>query len=253
MYRRDWILPRVPARLDPTAADRNVKSIFLNGTRLTPILPAEKDWLNGTIKKEYSSIELDRYHFELLQSDKKDEIVTGVLSVVFWGFSSGADGKFREDRALARANQLLEGHKKSNTPMSPSEIAQHVLQSRKLLTEENIGEALLTMMKIPFLGMSFASKVLMFMAPERVCVYDKIIADRLKKDISVDRSLVTNPAGKSRLIDKASAYRAWCQYCLKKSIELNKIGSEWSDWDGQKHSWRSVDIERAIFAMTIKS
>jgi hypothetical protein len=79
--------------------------------------------------------------------------------------------------------------------MSPSEIAQHVLQSRKLLTEENIGEALLTMMKIPFLGMSFASKVLMFMAPERVCVYDKIIADRLKKDISVDRSLVTNPAG----------------------------------------------------------
>ena len=82
----------VPARLirtsDHVAADLSWKSM-----KLIMYVPKAWDAMHIQIPSQYSSCELDNFHGELLQSEKDEDLVQGLLSVVFWGFSSGVDGR----------------------------------------------------------------------------------------------------------------------------------------------------------------
>jgi len=241
----------VPARLirasDHVAADLSWKSIKL-------IMDVPKGWdaTHLQTRLQYSSCKLDNFHGKLLQSENDDDLVQGLLSVVFWGFSSGADGRLNVRRALSRARAIVFGRK--NAPPQPeNEIIAHIRRSRELLHASRIAEALLEAEQIKYLQMSFASKLLTFMSPKSAAVYDAIISSRLETEPDPElRSLFVStriPTSKAAKLSQATIYAAWCEWCAKMATDLNAKGVNWLDWNGAAKSWRAVDVERAFFAL----
>jgi hypothetical protein len=129
----------VPARLiraSAAAADLRWKSLNL-------IVDIPKNWDAGhnEIRSQYSSWSLDEFHRALLQSDNEEDLFHALLSVVFWGFASGSNGRLNAPRALSRAKASLIGRKNS-APQAANEIISHLRRSRELLTTSRIAEAL---------------------------------------------------------------------------------------------------------------
>jgi hypothetical protein len=241
----------VPARLiragDYVAADLTWKSL-----KLIMNVPAGWDVEHQQTRSQYSSYELDEFHRSLLQSENEEDLIHGLLSVVFWGFSSGVDGRLNTPRALSRARAIVFGRKNA-PPQSAGEIIVHIKHSRELLNASKIAEALLEAEQIKYLQMSFASKLIAFMNPNATAVYDAVISLRLEKETDPElRTLFVStnmPTSKSAKISQANAYAAWCRWCAKKAGDLNARGAKWRDWNGTANSWRAVDIERAFFAL----
>jgi hypothetical protein len=133
------------------------------------------------------------------------------------------------------------------------EIVDHLRRCRELLKASQIDEALLEGMRIKYLKMSFASKLLTFMEPRIAAVYDEVISLRLEKQSNPElRSLyvsTTIQTSKNRQVSQAKAYEGWCRWCASKADTLNTLGVNWVDWDATEHSWRAVDIERAFFSL----
>jgi hypothetical protein len=240
----------VPARLiraSAAAADLRWKSLNL-------IVDIPKNWDAGhnEIRSQYSSWSLDEFHRALLQSDNEEDLFHALLSVVFWGFASGSNGRLNAPRALSRAKAILIGRKNS-APQAANEIISHLRRSRELLTTSRIAEALLEAERIKYLQMAFASKLLTFMEPQIAAVYDEVISLRLEKQTDPElRSLFVTtkiPASKDAKLSQAKTYADWCGWCLKTASNLNAKGVTWVDWNATDHSWRAVDVERAFFAL----
>lgn len=200
----------------------------------------------------YSSSSLDDFHCSLLHSESDEELFHGLLSTIFWGFASGADGRIRTGRALERCRWILEGRLNS-APQNADEVLSHLRNSRELLRAGRISEALLESAKIKFLGMSFASKVLAFMSPQTLAVYDDVISKRLEQQedpelrrLYVSTKIATSNTSKTK---QARIYEKWCRWCLEKATALNASGESWRDWDSKEKAWRAIDVERAFFAL----
>jgi hypothetical protein len=89
--------------------------------------------LDDTGRARYSSFDLDEFHRLLLNSDNEEELMHGLLSVVFWGFASGSSGQITKERALFRSRALVYG--RSNAKPQPSEpIISHLIKSRGFLS-----------------------------------------------------------------------------------------------------------------------
>jgi hypothetical protein len=74
----------VPARLvRPVDAGSNA-ALAWKSLRLVTDVPS--NWRNADDTAKYSSFELDEFHRKLLNSDKDEDLMHGLLSVVFWGF-----------------------------------------------------------------------------------------------------------------------------------------------------------------------
>ena len=189
---------------------------------------SRNDWINPDIRRQFSSIELDGCHKELLSSDRPNDRLHGLLSVVFWGYASGSDGIIRPSRALGKARIIIDGHRRSR-PQDQDEIQLHLIKTLELVKGEDFHGALLSAMKIKFLGMSFSSKIIAFMAPEKAVVYDSVIASILKEYNSV---LHVDPSENGNRHTQAKIYADWCDDCRKKSEELNQKKIQWTDWDG---------------------
>jgi len=99
-----YVQARLIRASDHVAADLSWKSIKL-------IMDVPKGWdaTHLQTRLQYSSCKLDNFHGKLLQSENDDDLVQGLLSVVFWGFSSGADGRLNVRRALSRARAIVFG------------------------------------------------------------------------------------------------------------------------------------------------
>lgn len=123
----------VPARLiragDYVAPDLTWKSL-----KLIMDVPTGWDVEHQKTRSQYSSFELDEFHRGLLQSENEEDLIHGLLSVVFWGFSSGVDGRLNTPRALSRAKAIVFGRKNA-PPQSESEIIVHIKRSRELLLD----------------------------------------------------------------------------------------------------------------------
>jgi hypothetical protein len=76
--------------------------------------------------------------------DSTATILHGVLSLLFWGFVSGAKGGVAPKFALARAERVAHGTAKET-------IVAHLRQGRQLLKETRIADAMLEIEKIKFL------------------------------------------------------------------------------------------------------
>lgn len=173
----------------------------------------------------------------------------------FWGYASGTDGRVHAMFALAKSRAILRG--KKNVPMQrPERIIEHLRKVRDLLETSRIVDALQEALKIQFLGMSFASKVLTFMNPNIAGVYDAVISKILKVHSSDDlrRLYVSTQYTNSQKGRKhqATIYEKWCQWCSKEAETLNANAMKWTDWSGIEYNWRAVDVERAFFALADK-
>jgi hypothetical protein len=108
-------------------------------------------------------------------------------------------------------------------------------------------------MSIDYIGMSFASKVLMFADPKKAVVYDRVVYEKLKKVSSCHpefKDKVVNPLGPFTKA-KGEAYLAWCTYCQDKADSLNGRGSQWTDTRETRRAWRAVDVERTFFVKSL--
>jgi hypothetical protein len=126
----------VPARLIRAPDDREPD---LNWKSLKLIMDIPKGWDSGDreIRSRYSSIELDDFHCSLLQSESEYNLIHGLLSVVFWGFASGTDGRIRSNRALSRAKAIVFGRKNA-PPQDATDVIAHLKSSRQLLNASRI-------------------------------------------------------------------------------------------------------------------
>jgi hypothetical protein len=151
----------IPARLVPVSDDGAAK---LTWKSLKLGIEVPHDWATGLpkIRQKCSSLKLDMFHHGLLNSDRDDDLLHGLLSVAFWGFASGTDGRVHSMFALAKSRAILYG-KKNVPPQKAEQIIEHIRKSRELLETSRIADALQEAQRIRFLGMSFASKVLTFM------------------------------------------------------------------------------------------
>ena len=163
----------IPARL--IRAPNNCE-VHLNWKSLKLIMDVPKAWDTGQqVRSRYSSWELDEFHHGLLQSEDETDLLHGLLSVVFWGFASGADGRLHLPRALSRAEVIVSGRNNALRQADTAIIA-HLKRSRKSLNGSRIAEALLEAEQIKFVKMSFASKLLTSMQPNMAAVYDSVVS-----------------------------------------------------------------------------
>jgi hypothetical protein len=226
----------------------------LKAAGLTLDVDLPRGWPGMTAKErgEYSSIKLDRFHEELLNSSTDSALVHGLLSVRFWGFVSGTDGGLREALAMRRTRWVVEG-KAKGLPQPVAEIVSHLRTARSCLADDRPAQALVAVLNIKHFGMSFASKVVAFMNPRVAAVYDQVISERLR--LAQDRALsdvyvsVKPAASKREQTRQAEKYEQWCRFCARKAKELVQDGYIWEDWNGDRHCWRAIDVERAYFAL----
>lgn len=196
-----------------------------------------------------SSVELDHYHQNLLMSEKDADLIVGFLSVIFWGYVSGSDGVVRTARALGKVRSFRDG-RANQTPTSKNELLQILKKSRELVAQKDYGKALYQLMSIKYLGMSFASKVVMFMSPNETAIYDSVIAERLSKHESLSYLYIkTLGATDKEKINQCNTYEKWCEFCSQTAEILNTHQAHWTDWDNQPKLFRAVDVERSFFAL----
>jgi hypothetical protein len=241
----------IPARL-VQSSDAGADALAWQSLRLVMEVPA--NWRNAddAARARYSSFDLDEFHRALLNSGNDEESMHGLLSVVFWGFASGTEGRITAERALARCSAIISGRENAK-PQASEEVISHLATTHDLLNKNRISDALQEGMKIKFLGMSFASKVIAFMNPSIAAVYDDVISSRLQNStepILQDMYVSTKLAHSHKArMEQGSKYEKWCEWCSAKAGALNHQHILWTDWNGVKRPWRAVDVERAFFAL----
>jgi hypothetical protein len=238
----------VPARLVRTNALE--PSLTWDDLRLTLDLPDEARWQEKAVGSGYRSLELDQFHCGLLHGTAEDRL-HGLASVVFWGYASGTDGKFRVPRALNRVQWLIRGNKRF-APQLKTEILEYLDKGLQCAAVGDLSGALSSLMNIKFLGMSFASKVVAFANPDQAVVYDRKIEEILRNDQNETLRQIAVDVRRSDISYRpvqCSSYALWCAFCSRVAQELEETGHHWQDWDRKSiTSWRAVDVERAYFA-----
>jgi len=227
--------------------------------RLVPDCPAQRQWNDSNFRVRCSSVALDDFHEGLLNGAVESDLLHGLASSVFWGFASGSDGIIRVERALGKARCLAVGRggpvsSRRIGPQRAKETISLISQARDLLAQGDMGAALACAMNIQFLGMSFASKLLMFMRPSAAVVFDSVIARSLEHAPSNSLRAIASEAKRYSQLSRGRAYSSWCEYCSETAFKMSRLGDdfEWTDWNGLRQVWRAVDIERAIFALAAK-
>jgi hypothetical protein len=231
-----------PGRLIRSQESGSIK--LTESLYVSALFPTKIQWQKQ--RSNFSSKELDQYHNSLLLSNNIEDVVLGVCSVQFWGYLSGKNGAMSEGRALARTHWFLNG-REGEQGNSATEIYNKVVSARKFIHLLKIKEALRELMSLRYLGMSFASKVLAFISPEKCAVYDSLIAELLKNSAApIHREMYIRP----HLPEAKSSeiYEKWCAYCSDLANYMNSHPLYyWTDWSGVNNPWRAVDIERSLF------
>lgn len=241
----------VPARLITSTSGAPLISL----TDRDLLMNVPDNWQHGgsDVRCKFSSIELDAFHTTLLNSPSAEDLMHGLVSVVFWGNASSAKGREQSRFAFERARRIPEG-KNKESPQDRLEIVNHLRRARALLGEKRISEALFEVMHIKHLRMSFGSKVLTFMNPTLAAVYDKRISEFLQRQTAEElrRMFIDTQAPPSNAMKRrqSEVYAQWCRWCATKADALNKTAIQWVDWNGSSHRWRAVDVERALFTLT---
>jgi hypothetical protein len=240
----------IPARL-VRVADGGTADITWQSLKLKRDVPTGWEEKCDQIKRQYSSVSLDEFHRKLLNDERDESLIHGLLSVVFWGFASGVNGRVNAERALAKSKAIVLGRKNA-AAQDIGEILEHLREVSKAVKTRRIYDALLATQRIKFLGMSFGSKVVAFMNPTIAGVYDAIISNKLKHHTdAILRSLhisTTSTHSEVKRLEQCGVYEKWCRWCSAEAEALNGAACKWTDWDGAEFEWRAVDVERAFFS-----
>jgi len=241
-----------PGCLKPTTRE-DVKVHTVGTLRLHVVSPTTHEWAQPDVRTRHSSIALDRFHTGLLMSDEAQDRQHGLLSCVTWGFISGTDLLIRPERAFGRAGSLLNGAGARKPPQDPGEVRALLDTARGAAGEGDLRTALLSCLRIKFIGPAFATKLVMKMRPDIAAVLDSVINNRLSGHPDCELAAIYGPMLNLNSATAREAfvsrYLAWCSWCVRQAQALNARKGTWPDWDGVEYAWRAVDVERAFFAM----
>lgn len=227
-------------------------SCELTSENLKPVVPNSPDCFS-------SSLSLDNYHNNLLISSEKESVNLGIVSVQYWG-RCFVKGRVNHSQALVRAKWLLDGNAKSNKNILNENIGFETVKKLIGLTKENrIGDAFWELKSVPHLGVSFGSKLLAFINPEKVGVYDSHIARYLVNNIEQIKLLCHEVRETDTILKSPQSFRVYdkhrfenyCNLLQLLAAKLNQMGIsyQWTDWDNTKNDWRAIDVERALFVL----
>lgn len=192
----------------------------------------------------HSTYDLDAYHNRLLTSSVSANRVLGIASVIYWGTYYNKQ-KPSHGIACHRVQRFHEGNNRSHKAVRSigiDTIANHVASAQELIENGKYGEALSEIMNIPWLSRAFGSKVLAFLNPKRVGVYDIHISRYVNKP-----ELEMKSTG-AMSVKAEQTFTRFCNYLIEQAEYLNASDTpKWSDWNKKQYKWRAVDVERAMF------
>lgn len=159
-----------------------------------------------------------------LVSGNNDHVKNGLSNVLYWGFAQVGyrDIRVNNFRTVVRVEQLHD--------------AATIFQQKK-----NINLIEIKNIKLPqFSGMSFISKIAMFLDPKKYVVLDqqilkmnKIISPTILKAITFSQKETQIRISKNNV----QVYSSWCQKCQE--ISESYLNG----------SYRAVDVERGFFTL----
>lgn len=180
----------------------------------------------------HSTKALDDYHFELLNSESPEDNRIGIASVIYWGNYLTKQSR-NHGLAFSRANKFLIIDQNVKDPIS---------KAKRAINNDDYGLALKEILSIQRLGISFGSKVLSFLKPDRIGVYDLHIS-RYFNDQLLAMETTGYYSNKKKIV-----FSNFCEHLQSKVLDINSSEqNRWRDRDGTLHYWRAVDVERAIF------
>ena len=224
----------------------NYPAIGLCATRDLDVMSKWQDYY-----KEYqftTTLELDNHHRELLLSIHDEKVLLGIYSVMYWGYiTSGA-------KSVTRCDWLSVGNAKNkNHSLSylGKDYAVNIIRnSKKLLDKSDYAGALLEVIKLPHIGVSFGTKLLAFIDSENVGILDNKISRHLSSDSFrhiLDEKVIVHL---NKKINSAIKFQSYCESLNAIKIQLNNAGYGWCDVSGAKMSrFRAIDVERALFSI----
>ena len=188
-----------------------------------------------------SMLYVEQYIRKLLQSTKPQNVKNGLANVLYWGYAN-QKGR-RKDRVI----QFI-GTKSAELDPKIDEfvtLVQASLIKGKIPTGKG-AEILkeIAKLKLPQFGkgMSFVSKILMFLDPEHYPVLDSKIAKTYANQPSFP-PLENLTLYMTITSNNACTYETWACWCRKIADEVNRIPKF------PCYNNRAVDVERALFAL----
>ena len=191
-----------------------------------------------------SAAALDAWHHDRIHAPDPRTRLATLLSIFYWGYyASPRDPNRRNGYVLARTKVLVQGRARRARPV----ISQSLAALDEALRYARCGsagveDAIRAVVRIPYAGVSFGSKVLAFAAPETAVVYDEVVRRILEGWARVDSTVAPMVVAKNASMERRfAAYTRWCSWCVAKAAELNAAPSA-------QRRWRAVDVERAVFS-----
>ena len=181
------------------------------------------DFDNGTGKLARNMAEIENVIADQLRSREIERTKHGLINILYWGYAR--DGR-RNDKISRFLNATTD---------------QHINNFQALVKDGNIPSIMdIYDLKMPqYSGMSFISKILMFLDPKNYCVLDRKISKlRTHGSLKSLNSLVFSPPREARIRithHNEAVYNKWRKECAAISQEYFQ------------NKYRVVDIERGFF------
>ncbi|MBQ9495468.1 MAG: hypothetical protein IJR50_07515 [Treponema sp.] len=172
-----------------------------------------------------SMLEVESYIKSKLTSNMIQEVKDGLSNVLYWGYANIGYGCKRIDNFR---NNVLD---------------KQIEDFKRLNNNNNIDLIKVKNLNMPeYSGVSFISKIMMFLDPNNYCVLDKQIAKiSICTKVGALGKLKYKGETQVRVTrENQDAYEKWCEECklISKDIFKNK--------------YRAVDIERGFFVLVQK-
>lgn len=219
-----------------------------------PAITVEGTSLNWKEIVFSSTFALDACLTQRLNSNNTADVILGYIGTLFWGHASSADGRDIRARAHGKlrlayegANRVIGGKKqrmRGVLDIGESEVVGHIRSAIEHIHSDRYGRALSELNRLPQLQVAFSSKLCAFIAPEKCGVIDSKIAESFPDiGFALRNGYVTD------CVKNREKYREYCLWLQSKAVTLNSdlMHAHWIDRDGQKRSWRAVDVERALY------
>lgn len=205
-----------------------------------------------------TTVLLDATFTDLLRSPEPIACRRGVACVLYWGFYA-----FGPEYARRRVAWLLEPCRGRGEALASEETVKFIADAVAFVNEGEFGRALGAVGGISQLSRTpFASKVVAFLSPGRVGIYD----NRIRKALEAPQSIGVAPIAQwvAAMVDAYDISRGvgqvreprvqqrfvnWCGVLAQTADELNELGegAKWADPQAGPQVWRAMDVERAVF------
>jgi hypothetical protein len=210
-------------------------------------------------QKVRSTIQLESTFTDLLRSREASDQVRGVASVIYWGYQN-----FSPQYARRRVEWSFSGQKGRGARLGTEAATASIQNAIEAVDANKVGDALRAVGQIAQLSRTpFASKIVAFMKPDCVGIYDSKIKRALGEPSRIDDAPISdwlkilvrdhdiaNGVGAVSSPHVGRRFENWCSVLRDVAGRLNELGDEmkWREDSSSSRSWRAIDVERAIFS-----